>query len=144
MRSPLLGQPMKFLIKSFFGGIFLTVGSFFLLAALLMPLDKTQTPEEKNSAMLACLILGLPITTGGSFLLWSAGATRLQAKQARLQSSFYKLLKENKGYITVMRLAMATKVSGDEAQQFLTEKAKEFNADFKVTENGSIIYKFDI
>lgn len=48
------------------------------------------------------------------------------------------------GYITVMRLAMATKVSGDEAQQFLTEKAKEFNADFKVTENGSIIYKFDI
>lgn len=31
MRSPLLGQPMKFLIKSFFGGIFLTVGSFFLL-----------------------------------------------------------------------------------------------------------------
>ncbi len=144
MRSPAIGQPMKFLIKSLFGSVLLTFGSLFLLAALLIPFDKTETPEDRNNMVIGSLIFGLPMTAGGSFFLWSAAENRRQRKRDRLQSSFYKILKENKGYITVMRLAMATKVSGDEAQQFLTEKAKEFNADFKVTENGSIIYKFDL
>jgi len=143
MRSPAIGQPMK-VIKLLSGSFLFAFGGLFLLAALLIPFDKTETPEDRNSALLGCLILGLPMTTGGSFLLWSVAETHRQTKRDRLQSSFYQILKENNGDITVMRLAMATKVSGDEAQQFLTEKAKEFNADFKVTENGSVVYKFDI
>lgn len=143
MRSPAIGQPMK-VIKLLSGSFLFAFGGLFLLAALLIPFDKTETPEDRNSALLGCLILGLPMTTGGSFLLWSVAENRRQTKRDRLQSSFYQILKENNGDITVMRLAMATKVSGDEAQQFLTEKAKEFNADFKVTENGSVVYKFDI
>lgn len=143
MRSPAIGQPMK-VIKLLSGSFLLAFGGLFLLAALLIPFDKTETPEDRNSALLGCLLLGLPMTTGGSFLLWSVAENRRQTKRDRLQSSFYQILKENNGDITVMRLAMATKVSGDEAQQFLTEKAKEFNADFKVTENGSVVYKFDI
>ncbi|KOR34802.1 MULTISPECIES: hypothetical protein [Planktothricoides] len=131
-------------IKLLSGSFLFAFGGLFLLAALLIPFDKTETPEDRNSALLGCLILGLPMTTGGSFLLWSVAETHRQTKRDRLQSSFYQILKENNGDITVMRLAMATKVSGDEAQQFLTEKAKEFNADFKVTENGSVVYKFDI
>lgn len=143
MRSPAIGQPMK-VIKLLSGSFLLAFGGLFLLAALLIPFDKTETPEDRNSALLGCLILGLPMTTGGSFLLWSVAETHRQTKRDRLQSSFYQILKENNGDITVMRLAMATKVSGDEAQQFLTEKAREFNADFTVTENGSVVYKFDI
>ncbi len=143
MRSPAIGQPMK-VIKLLSGSFLLAFGGLFLLAALLIPFDKTETPEDRNSALLGCLLLGLPMTTGGSFLLWSVAENRRQTKRDRLQSSFYQILKENNGDITVMRLAMATKVSGDEAQQFLTEKAKEFNADFKVTENGSVVYKFDL
>lgn len=143
MRSPAIGQPMK-VIKLLSGSFLFAFGGLFLLAALLIPFDKTETPEDRNSALLGCLLLGLPMTTGGSFLLWSVAENRRQTKRDRLQSSFYQILKENNGDITVMRLAMATKVSGDEAQQFLTEKAKEFNADFKVTENGSVVYKFDI
>lgn len=143
MRSPAIGQPMK-VIKLLSGSFLFAFGGLFLLAALLIPFDKTETPEDRNSALLGCLLLGLPMTTGGSFLLWSVAENRRQTKRDRLQSSFYQILKENNGDITVMRLAMATKVSGDEAQQFLTEKAKEFNADFKVTENGSVVYKFDL
>lgn len=143
MRSPAIGQAMK-VIKLLSGSFLFAFGGLFLLAALLIPFDKTETPEDRNSALLGCLLLGLPMTTGGSFLLWSVAETHRQTKRDRLQSSFYQILKENNGDITVMRLAMATKVSGDEAQQFLTEKAKEFNADFKVTENGSVVYKFDI
>lgn len=143
MRSPAIGQAMK-VIKLLSGSFLFAFGGLFLLAALLIPFDKTETPEDRNSALLGCLLLGLPMTTGGSFLLWSVAENRRQTKRDRLQSSFYQILKENNGDITVMRLAMATKVSGDEAQQFLTEKAKEFNADFKVTENGSVVYKFDL
>ena len=143
MRSPAIGQAMK-LIKLLSGSFLFAFGGLFLLAALLIPFDKTETPEDRNSALLGCLLLGLPMTTGGGFLLWSVAETNRQTKRDRLQSSFYQILKENNGDITVMRLAMATKVSGDEAQQFLTEKAREFNADFTVTENGSVVYKFDI
>jgi len=143
MRSPAIGQAMK-VIKLLSGSFLFAFGGLFLLAALLIPFDKTETPEDRNSALLGCLLLGLPMTTGGSFLLWSVAENRRQTKRDRLQSSFYQILKENNGDITVMRLAMATKVSGDEAQQFLTEKAREFNADFTVTENGSVVYKFDI
>ncbi|MBD2547753.1 hypothetical protein [Planktothricoides raciborskii] len=132
------------LIKLLSGSFLLTFGSLCLLVAILLPFDKTETPEDKNSAIIGALMFGLPMTAGGSFLLWSVAETHRQTKRDRLQSSFYQILKENNGDITVMRLAMATKVSGDEAQQFLTEKAKEFNADFKVTENGSVVYKFDI
>lgn len=143
MRSPAIGQAMK-VIKLLSGSFLFAFGGLFLLAALLIPFDKTETPEDRNSALLGCLLLGLPMTTGGSFLLWSVAENRRQTKRDRLQSSFYQILKENNGDITVMRLAMATKVSGDEAQQFLTEKAREFNADFTVTENGSVVYKFDL
>lgn len=143
MRSPAIGQPMK-VIKLLSGSFLLAFGGLFLLAALLIPFDKTETPEDRNSALLGCLILGLPMTTGGSFLLWSVAENRRQTKRDRLQSSFYQILKENHGNITVMRLAMATGVSGNEAQQFLTEKAKEFNANFNITENGSIIYEFEV
>ncbi len=143
MRSPAIGQPMK-LIKLLSGSFLLTFGSLCLLVALLTPFDKTQTPEDKNSAIIGALMFGLPMTAGGSFLLWSVAENHRQTKRDRLQSSFYQILKENHGNITVMRLAMATGVSGNEAQQFLTEKAKEFNANFNITENGSIIYEFEV
>ncbi len=144
MRSPPLGQPMK-IIKLLSGSFLLTFGGLFLLAALLIPFDKTETPENKNSALLGCLILGLPMTIGGSFLLWSVAENHRQTKRDILTSTFEQILKESNGNITVMRLAMATGVSGNEAQQLLTEKAKEFNGNFNITKNGSIIlYEFEV
>ncbi len=144
MRSPAIGQPMK-LIKLLSGSFLFAFGGLFLLAALLIPFDKTETPENKNSALLGCLTLGLPMTTGGSFLLWSVAENRRQTKRDILTSTFYQILKESNGNITVMRLAMATGVSGNEAQQLLTEKAKEFNGNFNITKNGSIIlYEFEV
>lgn len=132
------------LIKLLSGSFLLAFGSLFLCAAILIPFDPDDTSESKTNAILGCLLLGLPSTTGGGLLVWSLVETRRKEKRDLIQSTFYRLLEETNGNITILRLAMAAEISGVEAEKFLTEKAKEFNANFEVTEEGGIIYQFDV
>lgn len=64
-------------------------------------------------------------------------------EQAKL-SQFYQMLQENNGRITLLGFAMQSHLPAIEAKQFLDQKAKEFNADFQVNEEGSISYHFDV
>jgi len=132
------------LIKLLSGSFLLAFGSFFLCAAILIPFDPDDDAESKTNAILGCLLLGLPSTTGGGLLVGSLVQNRRQEKRDRIQSSFYRVLEETNGHITTLRLAMAAEISGVEAEKFLNEKAKEFHANFEVTEEGNIIYQFDL
>ncbi|GAX36592.1 hypothetical protein [Nodularia sp. NIES-3585] len=62
----------------------------------------------------------------------------------RLQSNFYQMLQENNGRVTVLGLAMNCQLPAADAQEYLDMKAKEFNADFQVSEKGAVSYYFDI
>lgn len=62
----------------------------------------------------------------------------------QLQATFYRLVKINNGYITVMRLAAETGLSAKTAQLFLDAQAKEFNASYEVNEKGDVVYRFPI
>jgi hypothetical protein len=62
----------------------------------------------------------------------------------RVRSTFYRLVTEHNGQITILRFAMEAELSGQEARQYLDQRAKEFNATFDVLDGGNIAYHFDL
>ncbi|NEQ55322.1 MAG: hypothetical protein F6K11_35265 [Leptolyngbya sp. SIO3F4] len=66
-----------------------------------------------------------------------------QEKQDELLSVFYTLTEQHRGRMSVFDFAMKAKVTVPEARNFLDEKAKEFCAEFDVTESGKVLYVFN-
>ena len=69
--------------------------------------------------------------------------TSTQEKQNKLHSVFYALVQEHQGRVSIFDFAMTAKVTAPEARAFLDEKAKEFCAEFEVTDSGKVLYVFD-
>ncbi|MEH1873697.1 hypothetical protein [Nostoc sp.] len=97
------------------------------------------------------LIFGIPSLTLGAWLVLGLYRQSRQEKKAlnqqvsdRLQSIFYKMLQENHGRVTVLGFAMQSQLPAAHARQYLDEKAKDFNANFKVNEEGAVSYHFDV
>ena len=88
------------------------------------------------------LLLGLPATVAGGWLRRRLKQQAEEETSDRLRSSFFRLVQEGNGNITVMRFAMDTKLSGEAAKQYLDEKAEEFNANFNVNDDGGVSYYF--
>lgn len=110
----------------------------------------TDTYVVDNTAVEG-LIFGVPTLTLGTWLALGLYRQSRQEKKAlnqqvsdRLQSIFYEMLKENHGRITVLGFAMQSQLPAANARQYLDEKAKEFNANFKVNEEGAVSYHFDV
>jgi hypothetical protein len=97
------------------------------------------------------LIFGIPTLTLGTWLALGLYRQSRQEKKAlnqqvsdRLQSIFYEMLQKNHGRVTVLGFAMQSQLPAAHARQYLDEKAKEFNANFKVNDEGAVSYHFDI
>lgn len=97
------------------------------------------------------LIFGVPTMVLGGWLslaLYRQGKREEKAIQQqvsdRLQSLFYQMLQQNQGRITVLGFAMYSQLPAAVAKQYLDEKAKEFNANFQVNEEGGVLYRFDL
>ncbi|MBD2435245.1 hypothetical protein [Nostoc sp. FACHB-110] len=67
-----------------------------------------------------------------------------QEMSDRLQSVFYQMLQQNNGRVTVLGFAIQSQLPAPVAREFLDQKAKEFNANFKVNEEGAVSYHFDV
>ncbi|MCC5626926.1 hypothetical protein LC613_01450 [Nostoc sphaeroides CHAB 2801] len=110
----------------------------------------TNTPVIDDTTV-ERLIFGIPTLTLGAWLALGLYRQSRQEKKAlnqqvsdRLQSIFYEMLKENHGRITVLGFAMQSQLPAAHARQYLDEKAKDFNANFKVNEEGAVSYHFDV
>lgn len=97
------------------------------------------------------LIFGVPTLVLGGWLTMSLYRRGRQEKKAlkqemsdRLQSTFYQMIEENNGRITLLSFAMQSDLPAKAARQYLDEKAREFNANFKVNEDGAVSYHFDV
>ncbi|MBH8577055.1 hypothetical protein I8752_29555 [Nostocaceae cyanobacterium CENA369] len=97
------------------------------------------------------IIFGVPTMVLGGWLsvaLYRQGRREEKAIQEqvsdRLQSLFYHMLQQNQGRVTVLGFAMHSQLPAVVARQYLDEKAKEFNANFQVNEEGAVSYHFDI
>ncbi|MCF4968538.1 hypothetical protein [Nostoc sp. CMAA1605] len=104
-----------------------------------------------NATATQGLIFGLPTVILGSWLAWglyqeSRNERKVLQQQVsdRLQSTFYNMIQQNDGRITVLGFAMQSQLPATTARKFLDEKAQEFNANFKVSEEGSVSYYFDL
>ncbi|ARV58525.1 hypothetical protein BZZ01_07620 [Nostocales cyanobacterium HT-58-2] len=95
------------------------------------------------------LIFGVPTSVLG---VWMALGIFRQTRQERkaiksqaneaLQSTFYRMIQENNGRITLVSFAMQSQLPPATAKQYLDDQAKLFNANFKVSEEGGISYDF--
>ncbi len=123
--------------------------------SVIVPVDDTDFPttnptnqHEENA--LASLVLGIPNILLGGWLVLGLYHDRKkvqeiinQQKKENLQSLFYQILQENYGRVTILGFAMKSQLSAADAKQYLDEKAKEFNANFQVSESGTVLYHFE-
>lgn len=132
------------LFKRIAAGVLLTFGGIFLIAAISVPFDKDATAEVKTEQFLGCLILGIPPTLWGGWIVWNLHRENRAKEGDRLRSTFFQVAKENDGCVSVMQFSMAANLPGDKAKEFLDERAKEFSANFDVDEQGGIFYRFPV
>ena len=97
------------------------------------------------------LIFGVPTSVLGIWMALGLYRQSRQEKKAmrleasdRLQSVFYRLIQENHGRVTVLSFAMQSQLPAATAKKYLDEQAKQFNANFKVNEDGAVSYHFDV
>jgi hypothetical protein len=114
-------------------------GSIWGYLTLLLPISLTAVASFESGRMFWAIA-----TTAG--IAWACRLYQQQQKNklAHLDSVFYKLIKENQGRVTALDLAMNAKLPGEKVQEYLDERASEFAADFEVTEQGGILYYFQI
>lgn len=136
---------MKF-FKKVSAGLLLSFGFLFLVAGV----SELSKKDRDSDAVLGCLALGVPMLAGGGWIVWGLKRQYRQQlesekkqKDDRLNSIFFQLLKEEKGQITALRMAMAAEISGEEAREYLDRKAQEFYATFDVDDQGEIFYLFN-
>lgn len=137
------------IVKKVSAGLLLSIGGIFLLIPVIVwgfPNQNAswEDKQEDRDAALGGLVLGLPMVTWGAWLVRGLHRQGKQEKYDRLNTNFYKLVKETNGQITVLRFAMENQLPGKQAKEYLDEKAKEFQAAFDVTEDGDIIYRFHV
>ena len=85
------------------------------------------------------IVFGVLSAMGG---LWKYYEQKQQQREECLNVIFYQTLQEHQGRITTLDLAIAANITGVEAQEFLQQRAKEFGAEFDVTDAGGILYCF--
>jgi ribosomal protein L7/L12 len=132
------------LVTKIAAGALLGFGIPISFLALVAVLDAKNTPQNRWESGLALVTLGLPPTLLGGWLAWGSQNASQREHRDRLQSIFFRLLKESNGHLTVIRFAMESGLDGEAAKFYLDDRAKEFNATFNVTETGSISYYFDL
>ena len=130
------------LLRKLAAGFLLTWGFLFLVVPVAVLPDKNASQDDRDQAI-GCLVLGLPTAAWGAWLVWGLYRQREQEKRDRLQATFYRLLQENNGSVTILSFAMAANLPGEAAKVYLDAKAREFGAIFDVSDQGSLTYQFD-
>ncbi|MGI8501305.1 MAG: hypothetical protein ACR2LR_09200 [Hassallia sp.] len=104
-----------------------------------------------DNTVVGGLVFGVPTLILGGWLALGLYRDSQQEKKMinqqvsdRLQSLFYQMLQENNGRVTVLRFAMQSQLPPAVAREYLDEKAQEFHANFKVSDDGAISYHFDV
>ena len=145
-----LGIAIK-IIKKTVAGFLLLIGVPIILLVGVEALSPTTEAEDREGALAALFLFGMPPTLAGCSLLWSVSQQNKLEKQKReqevqeyLQSVFFHLVSRGKGRISLLGFSQAASVSGEVAQKFLEEKAQEFDAHFDVRESGTVTYHFKI
>jgi hypothetical protein len=91
-------------------------------------------------ALLPLLLVVAPVAF--SWWAWRSYQRRQKTDRERLNAIFYELIQAHHGKTTVLDFAMTAQLSATEAKQFLNDRAREFAAQFEVSDQGDITYVF--
>lgn len=104
-----------------------------------------------DNTVLHGLVFGVPTSILGVWLAMGLFRESQQNKKIlkqqaseEMQSTFYRMLQDNGGRITLLNFAMQSQLPPTTARKYLDDQAKIFNASFKVSDDGGISYHFDL
>ena len=117
---------------------------------------KRRVNPTSSSLLVALFIIGLILALAGAIFavlliatpfvaawwVWKQHHSKKREQQSHLNSTFYQLLQDNRGRVTVLDFALKSNLTGLQAKQYLDQQAQEFMADFEVTEQGELVYCF--
>jgi hypothetical protein len=133
-------------MKKLLIGISLTFGFIFLAVTVSVLLTKNPSEKDKNAA-LGGLMIGVPATTLGGWLIWDLRRQKKRSQQDRsseLEAIFLNQLQAHRGRITAISFAIATKLPLVEAKEYLDLKSNQLNSTFEIDESGSTSYYFHL
>ena len=131
-------------MQKIFAGFLFSIGFIFLTVTVSSLAIKNPTPEDRSAAA-GGIMIGVPAIAAGTWLVWKEKKKQddlLEVRQRQLEFNFLTTLQANDGSITPISFAIANQLSLEESKQYLDKKATELNADFEVTEDGGVSYKF--
>lgn len=131
-------------MQNIFAGIFFSIGFIFLTVTVSSLATKDPTPKDRSAAM-GGIIIGVPAIAAGTWLVLKQRKKHNdleEVRQRQIEFNFLTTLQANDGSITAISFAIANQLTLDEAKQYLDAKAAQLNADFSVTEDGGVSYKF--
>lgn len=132
------------LLQKVIAGFLLVFGVPLSLVAVTEITNPQTSPQDRDDALAALLILTLPAASVGGWVAWRLYKAGDKETRDRLRSTFYRLVKENNGQLSVLYFAMEAQLSGEQARDYLDERAKEFNATFEPLDDGGIVYQFHL
>jgi len=133
------------LVQKVLAGFFYTIGIPLFAIGLYFVLEPNASREDKEGGIAVLTLFAGPPLVAAGFLTWNLRRTTVLAEEKQEQQQeqvFLRLLKENQGIMTPLRLAAETGIPIAEAKSYLDQKAKELNATFDVSEEGGITYRF--
>ncbi|MEM7796645.1 MAG: hypothetical protein AAF579_19590 [Cyanobacteria bacterium P01_C01_bin.118] len=126
-------------------GLLLLIGLPIVILAAIDLADSDETRDNKEGALAAMVFFGLPpvaISTGLMLNLRYGHQRQRQQVSLLREQSFLQLLQQQQGKVSAANFALAAKIPLAEAKVYLDEKAQQLDADFEVSDNREIIYKF--
>jgi len=131
-------------MQKIFAGFLFSIGFIFLTVTVSSLAIKNPTPKDRSAAA-GGIMIGVPAIAAGTWLVWKEKKKQddlLEVRQRQLEFNFLTTLQANNGSITPISFAIANQLSLEESKQYLDKKATQLNADFEVTEDGGVSYKF--
>jgi hypothetical protein len=132
------------LSSKIFAGVLLGIGVPISIISFVGMFDRKAEADIRAGSGIILVMFGLPPTAVGGWIIGSGIHRARREERDRLRNTFFRLLEENNGHLTVLRFSMETGLEGQDAKLYLDERAKEFNAAFNVTEEGNFSYYFNL
>jgi hypothetical protein len=127
-------------IGKLFGGLLLLSGST-VSTALLVSIATSHAAGVVLSILSFLLIVfGIAPAMLGSLVLYFS----FKAERRAIRDRFFQLVLANKGRLSLLHFAAASRLEPAIARQYLDGWAKEFDANFEVSDSGDIYYIFAI
>ncbi|BAZ33303.1 hypothetical protein NIES4074_58130 [Cylindrospermum sp. NIES-4074] len=132
-------------LKKVIAGIFLITGLSILLLGTIDLVNPKATKEDKEGSLAAIVLFGLPPTAISTWIIWSLyqqHQQKLEQLNLEREQQFLRLLQQNGGEMTVTNFALSAQISIKDAKLYLDQKAKELGANFEVSDEKGVIYRF--